>query len=248
MYLSSKKHILTNTLIAATVIQFISVIIQYVIETSAQGSSGQNGLPDASVWSMQHTVTSLSTFVILIIFFIAIKKVKSYIGKVDKEDRAMMGRLQEDNFGEDLSALPADMIHKLLFVWGVILAGTGLIETLVLIMYRKMIVDLNAIDSTGESMKRVYSSLDGFENLTVVFTLLIGVIITAVILENRQFTILSVVIALLLLIAFCIFNVRRSDILGFAPDSAWISIVFNIVSTAGMIIFALYLRKKYRGV
>ncbi len=229
-------------------IQFISVIIQSVIETSAQGAGGQTGLPDASVWSLQHTVTSLSTFMILIIFFIAIKKVKGYIGKVDKEDRAMMGRLQEDNFGEDLSALPADMIQKLLFVWGVILAGTGLIETLVLIMYRKLIVDLNTIDSTGESMKRVYYSLDGFENLTVVFTLLIGVIITAVILENRQFTILSVVIALLLLTAFCVFNVRKADILGFSPDTAWTSIVFNIISTVGMIIFAFYLRKKYRGV
>lgn len=245
MYLSNKKHILSNTLIAATVIQFISVIIQLAVQ-SVMG--GQGGMPDAAVWSIQHTVTALSAIIIIIIFSMAVKKVKGYIGKIDKEDRAMMGRLQEDSFGEGLSALPADMIEKLLFVWGVILTGIGLIETLVLVMYRKLIVDLGAIDSTGMSMARVYGSLDGFKNLSMVFTLLIGIIITAVMLENRSFTVLSIVIAVLFLAAFSIFDVKKADLFGLTLDAAWSSAVFNVISTVGMIIFSLYLRIRYRGV
>ncbi|MBO4373834.1 MAG: hypothetical protein J5829_01895 [Lachnospiraceae bacterium] len=248
MYLSSKKHILSNTLILATVIQFVSVILQFVIASILQDGSGINGMPSDSVWSLQHTVTAFSTILILVVFVFAIKKVKGYIGVVDKEDRAMMGRLQEDSFGEDLSALPGEMIQKLLFVWEVILVGVGFMQTLVLVMYRKLIVDLTAIDESGMSMTKVYGSIDGFKNLTMVFTLLLGIVITSVVLENRQFTVLSIVIAVLFLVAFCIFDVKKADLFGVRPGTDWNSVVFYLISTVGMIIFSLYLRIRYRGV
>ena len=240
MYLSGKKHILTNSLILATVVQFVSVIIQLVLQYRIQGGSVQAGMPDAAVWSVQHLVTAFSIIFTLIIFAVAIKRVKGYIGMVDAEDRAMMGRLQEDSFGNELSALPADMIHKLLFLWGVILVGVGIIQTMVTVMYRKLIVDLNALDGTGMSMSRVYGSIDGFKNLVMVFTLLLGIIITAVILENKKFTVLSIVIAILFLIAVCVFDIKRSDIMGIRPGVAWSSIGFYLINTVGMIIFAIY--------
>ncbi len=239
MYLSTKKHILSNSLILATVIQFVSVIIQLVIQYTILGENAMTGMPDSAVWAAQHYVTAFSSIFMIIIFSVAIKKVKGYIGMVDKEDRAMMGRLQEDSFGEDLSAISADMIQKLLFVWEVILVGVEFIQTIVTVLYRKLIVDLNVIDDSGLSMTRVYGSIDGFKNLVMVFTLLLGIIVTALILENKKFTVLSVIIAVLFLVAVCIFDIKRTDLFGIRPGVAWSSIGFYLINTVGMIIFAI---------
>ena len=97
-------------------------------------------------------------------------------------------------------------------------------------------------------MTRVYGSIDGFKNLVMVFTLLLGIVITALILENRKFTILSIVIAILFLVAFCIFDIKSTDILGIRPAVSWSSMGFDLINTVGMIIFAVYLRIRYRGV
>ena len=160
----------------------------------------------------------------------------------------MMGRLQEDSLGNDLSALPAEMIYKLLFVWSVILVGIEIIQTIVLVMYRKFIVQLNTLDDPAKAFEVVYNNMDGFKNLTMVFALLLGVVITAIVLENRKFTILSIVIAILLLTAFCIFNVKRIALFGAQVGFGWTTVVFQAISTVGMILFAIYLRVKYRGV
>ncbi|MBR5338177.1 MAG: hypothetical protein IK152_09355 [Lachnospiraceae bacterium] len=248
MYLSSKKHILSNTLIFATAIQFLSIIIQLVLQSVMLNGKNQVDMLDDSVWAMQHFVTSFSIVFIVLVFFIAIKRIRSYIGVVDEEDRAMMGRLQEDSLGKELSALPAEMIYKLLFLWGVILVGVGIIQTMVLVMYRKFIVEINTLDDIPKVFKVVYNNIDGFKNLTIVFALLLGIVITAVVLENRKFTIMSIIIAILYLIAFCAFNLKKVDLFGAQVGIGWTTVVFYAISTVGMILFAVYLRIKYRGV
>ncbi|MBO4395328.1 MAG: hypothetical protein J5819_03165 [Eubacterium sp.] len=249
MYLSSKKHLLSTTLIITTLIQLVSTASQHVLRRIMGGGSenAATGI-DISVWIMQHTLIACAYVLSLIVIMLAIMRVKHYIGVVDKDDRAMMGRLQEDKFGENLSALPAEMIQRLLGLWAVILTGIGILQTIFLVMYHNFIVDVSAIDNYENELTTIYSHMDGFKNLIMIFALLLGVVITAVMLGNKTFTIISAVVAVALLLAFCILNINKVALFGVQVGISWTSIAFQLISTVGMILFAIYLRVKYKGV
>ena len=248
MYLSNKKHLLSQTLIAASLIQLLSTATQHVLRNIMRGGSGGYETPDSSVWAMQHMVIACSIILTVVIFFIALKKVRGYINVVDKEDRHEMGRLQEDKLGESLSTLPAEMIRRLLGLWAVILISIEVLQTLVLIMYRKFISDAGALSNSDDSLTLLYSHMEGLKNLMMIFALLLGVIITAVMLVDRMFTTVSVIIAVVLLSVFCILNIKNVELFGTQVGIGWTSIALQVINTVGIVIFAIYLRVKYKGV
>ncbi len=253
MYLSSKKHILSQALINATVIQIMAVVAQFVIRICMHGKSKKPDILNIRIWTAEYIVTCLSIALTLLVFVLAIKKVKKYIDVIDEEDRKMMGRLQEDKLGESLSALSADVMLKLLKVWAVILVGLELIHAVVSVMYRRFIVDLYALNTPKGTLKRadlinIYNHTHGFKYLTMAGALVIGVIITAVILENRMLEILSVAAALLFLTAFCAVDSSKISVFGMNLRIVWTSVIFHIIQTVGMVSFAIYLRVKYKGV
>ena len=248
MYLSSKKHLLSQTLIAAALIHLLSTATQHLLRNIMGGNDSQTGMPDSSVWAMQHIVIACSLILTVIVFFIALRKVGKYISVVDAEDRKMMGRLQEDKLGEGLSTLPAEMIRRLLGLWAAILVGIELLQTVVLIIYRKFISDVSVLSGSSDDVTRLYSHFEGMKNLMMLFAILLGVVITAVMLVNRSLTTVSVIIALVFLAAYCILNVKNVTLFGVQVGISWTSIAVQIVNSVGLCALAIYLRVKYKGV
>lgn len=248
MYLSNKKHILSQTLILASLIHLISTAAQHLLRNMMGGNDTNTGMPDGSVWAVQHMIIALTTLLTLGLFFIAIRRVKKLIDVVDAEDRAMMGRLQEDSLGEGLSALPAEMIRRLLGLWAVILTGIEVLQIVVLIIYKKFISDSTILSGSNEDLTKLYSHFEGMKNLMMLFALLLGAVITAVMLGNKMLTILTVIIAIVFLAAYCILNIKNITLFGLQVGISWTSVTFQIVNTVGLVAFAIYLRVKYKGV
>ncbi|MBR6229354.1 MAG: hypothetical protein IKQ97_06415, partial [Eubacterium sp.] len=123
MYLSKKYHPLTQTLFVTTGIQLLANIVQMILRWYLRRKTGLPDMLDDRVWVMTMIVDGVALLGMLVVIWFAMKKLRSVMRSVDAEDQVMMRRLQEDTFGKDLSALPADLIFKVLGTWASILVG-----------------------------------------------------------------------------------------------------------------------------
>ena len=252
MYFTKKYHPVSKTLIATTVIQILASVIQTVLRWLIREKTGVPDMLDDKVWWMTIAVDGVALVLTATVLVIALRKVKEIMSFVDEEDQVMMGRLQEDTFGKDLSALPADLIFKVLAVWGSILVGVGIIQEVVTILYRRFALNLYGMYFSGNFTKKkmlnsIYNSTHGFKYLALLVAVLLGMVITAILLEDRRLLIFVVVAAGVFLLAFSLFDMTKINVFGKSIGVVWTSVIFHALQTVGMVSFAIYLRVKYKG-
>lgn len=136
----------------------------------------------------------------------------------------------------------APEIKKLIFVWGVILLPIQLIYELSSLMYTNMMnyiqVFLGINDSEIASMQYswLYNSTHGFKYLGMLIAILLGVVVTGLILEDRKMLIISAVIAFLFMFAFLFVNMYtlKIDRINIAFGINWTSVIFHSLQTIGL--------------
>ena len=213
-------------------------------------------LPDMAdnyIWITQLIFSFVRLLAMLAVFLIARKKLSKYMGVVEEDDFAEMGRLQEEVFGNKISSLSADAISRLLQIWAVILIGTQFVYDITSLQYRRFVNELTLLLANGEmltgtSFVSLYNSTHGFKYLGMLIAILLGVMMTGIFLNDRILKIVTVSITGVFLLSFSVFQMYTFNVFGHSIGVVWTSVIFHITETVGIIVLSIYLRQKYRGV
>ncbi|MBQ4307680.1 MAG: hypothetical protein II759_03805 [Lachnospiraceae bacterium] len=254
MYLSPKKHILSGALIACALIRlggsFIAAAIRLVLR------KGGSALPDMLIEQSEAARSAISAVQVLLsaaVFFLALRRIKHMIDLIPEEDRADLGRLQEEAFGRKVSALSAETIAKLLEIWMAILVGAQILYDISVLIYRNIVVQFLAVTASvgsgaAGSMTAIYNSTHGFKYLSMVIAIMLGIMVTGIFLSDRALELSAAVISAAFIAAFALLRMASVNILNTQIGIVWTSVIFHFVETAGLLLLALYLRERYNGV
>lgn len=140
--------------------------------------------------------------------------------------------------------------RKLLVLWGVILIPIQLINDVCVMLYTRMLELLQAvllnsgIDSGGQIFAMIYDSTHGFKYICIFSAILLGIVMTAEILEKRKMIIVGVIFALMFMIAFTIFRMQTvtiDSLVTFEIGINWTSMIFHMLTTVGLFLIGLYI-------
>lgn len=253
MYFGNRKHILSKALLWAALINILTFALSSLTRLVLRNSSSI--LPDMSddyIWLSQLVFSFLRLIAMVAVFALAWKKLEKYMGVVAEDDKAEMGRLQEEVFGGKISSLSADAISRLLQIWAVILVGTQFVYDITSLQYRKFVNELTLLLAggdtlTGSSFISLYNSTHGFKYLGMLIAILLGVMMTGIFLNDRFLKIVTASVTGAFLLSFAVFQMETFEIFGRSIGVVWTSVIFHVTETVGIIAFSIYLRKKYRG-
>ena len=253
MYLGSKKRILSTALILCVVISIISDLLSASVRYFIKNTDPS--LPDMidpTLWKMESIIAVFEIVLIAVVFAFYHKRLERYISLIPAEDRKQLGILQEESFGKNISALTAEDISKLMKIWAVILVGAQTAYYISSSLYRSFIIQLSELvdisNAPYDYFVSIYNNTHGFKYLGMVIAILLGISITGIFLENNLLKVVSVVYAIVFLIAFMTLNMQSMSILGHTVGIVWTSVLYHVIDQVGIIVLALYLRHKYPGV
>ena len=254
MYYTRKRHLLSNAVFLVTGINLFGDIFMAVFRLFFRKKS--DGLPDmlnSTIWMAELISSVVILLLIVLVFVAAFRKIKRDMNKIREADRRDMGRLQEDMLGKKLSTLSADVINKLIQLWAVVFVGMQIISNITSIIYRRfanMLFDLyqsGQLDSKKQLVS-IYNKTHGFKYLGMLCAILLGVMITAIFLEDRLLRRIDIAATVVFIVCFCCMDMTKMSIFGFKIGIVWTSVVFHLIETIGMVVFAIYLRRRYKGV
>ena len=136
----------------------------------------------------------------------------------------------------------APEIKKLIVLWGVILLPVQLIYELSSLMYSNMMNYVQVFMGTSESYSAsmqyswLYNSTHGFKYLGMLIAVLLGIVVTGLVLEDKRMLIISAVIAFLFMIAFLFVNMYTLKIerINISFGINWTSVIFHSLQTIGL--------------
>ncbi|MBE5861033.1 MAG: hypothetical protein E7301_13065 [Butyrivibrio sp.] len=175
---------------------------------------------------------------------------KHYMGLIPEEDKQEMADLQRNYLGNSLSTLNADSVGILLQLWAMIFIGAELVYDFSSIMYRKFISALIGVlspDAGDSTFVMLYNMTHGFKYLEILTAILLGVIITGIFLNDNFLKVIATLIAVLFLFSFGLLEMKTFSFLGREIGIVWSSLVYHFTETLGLVLFSLYLQKKYKG-
>ena len=253
MYFGSHKHLLSRTLLWAAALNIAAMGLSGLVRLIMRNSV--SFFPDSTedyIWISQLVFSFLRLLAMLIVFLMAWRKLSKYMGVVEEDDIAEMGRLQEEVFGKKLSSLSAEAISRLLQIWAVILIGTQFVYDITSLQYRRFVNELTLLLANGEmltgtSFVSLYNSTHGFKYLGMLIAILLGVMMTGIFLNDRLLKVVTASITGAFLLSFSVFQMYTFNVFGRMIGVVWTSVIFHITETLGIILLSLYLRKKYRG-
>ncbi len=238
----------------AALINIVAASVSGLIRTVINHSTSIT--PDMSgelSWTVQISVSVLQLVLLCVVFYFAFRRLGRYMSVVSDDDRAEMGKLQEEVFGEKLPALSSDAIKRLLQIWAVILIGVEFVYDVTSSLYREFVLQLfnmelltGGIFAGGFTI--LYNSTHGFKYLGMLIAILLGIMMTGIFLDDRPLKTVAFVLAVLFLIAFSVFQMNTIDIFGRSVGVVWTSVIFHATETFGLLTVAIYMRTHYQGV
>ena len=253
MYMSKNVHVLSRTLFAATGIHILGTLARGIVRMCIRDDSGLPDMANDTIWNLQLIIETVMLLLTIVVFWYARRRMHYYMDLVDDADKKEMGRLQEDQLGENLSALPARTILNLTEVWAVIFIGMRMVQEVASILYRRFAGDLFALFTKGIVNKKrrlvsIYNTTHGFKYIAMMCAILLGVMVTAIILHDKWMKIASVIVAIIFLGSFAFLYMQKMQMFGQSIGIVWTSVIFHVIETVGLVAVAIYLRWKYRGV
>lgn len=239
----------------AAAINIIGLALQVLFRLLIR-ESGYAMTPDmmsGTLWDAQVALSRLMLICLGLLFRQAFLKQRHDLSLVDKDDQLSMAMLQREVFGEDVSALSGEVIAKLLQIWAVILVGARLVYELCAGFYRQFISALTLLsilsaDVIGDGFIAIYNGSHGFKYLGMFVALLLGVMMTGIFLDDMPLKIASFILACLFLLFFGVMQMNTVNIFGQSIGIVWTSVIFHLTDTLGIVILAIYMRYKYKGV
>ncbi len=251
MYFSKKTHFLSYAIMASALIRLAGAMMEGIIRMTLSRVAGL--LPDmldTVMWRVQ-TVSSIAQMALIaVVFFLTWKKLSRFKKLIDEDDHEELGRLQQEVLGEHLSSLTANEIGQLLQIWAIILIGAEFIYYITSVIYRRFILELVLFALSGAeytSFVSLYNLTHGFKYLEMMTAILLGVVMTAIFLEDRYLRIAAVVIAVVFLLAFGVSQMHTASFSGKEVGIVWTSVIFHLTETVGLFVLSVYLAKHYRG-
>lgn len=251
MYFSKKTHLLSYAIMLSALIRLSGAVAESAVRFLIRKRSGL--LPDmldTVLWRVQEAGSVLQIILIVLVFFYTWKKLSRLMGLIDEDDHAELGRLQEEVLGEHLSTLSVRDIIKLIQIWAVVLVGGECVYCFTSLIYRRFTYELMLVSMSGAeytSFVSIYNMTHGFKYLEMMTALLFGVIVTAVFLDDRFLRIVSLMLAVLFLLAFGVFQMFTLSFSGREIGIVWTSVIFHFTETVGLFVFSVYLSRHYRG-
>lgn len=253
MYISMKKHILSNSIMFVALLRIFSAASEGLIRFFIKKSSTTNpDMVDSYLWNTQIAFSVLQILITITIFFLAWKKLNHYMTLIPESDQKEMGDLQKEFLGNNIASLSVSSISRLLQLWAVIFVGAELIYDFSSVMYRQFIsILMEALSSgtglTDGSFVMLYNMTHGFKYLEILSAILLGVVMTGIFLNDKFLKLLSVAIIALFLLAFGVFNMQTVSLMGREIGIVWTSIIYHATETLGLALFSFYLSKRYKG-
>ncbi len=253
MYFGVKKRILSNALMISALISFgsgiLSTLVRFAVRKSGSFSAD---MLNSFLWKLQLAFSVIQVGFTTAVFIYYWRRVRHYMAVIPAEERRVMGMLQEEYLGSDISALDAEDVSKLLEIWGVILIGAQVVYQISSTLYRRFIEQISVLMRTGfdgyNLYMSIYNSTHGFKYLGMMIAIILGITITGIFLSDRYLKACGVVLSCLFLFVFAVINSNTFSFFGMSIGVVWTSVLFHIVDMAGIILLALYLRKRYPGV
>ena len=254
MYINVKKHILSNAILMVAVTKIIAALCEGAMRFFFQRASTTSpDMLDIMLWHAQLGISFVQIAITAVIFYTTWRKLSHYMSLVPVDDQQGMADLQKEYLGKNrLASLSVSSVNRLLQLWAVIFIGAELIYLFTSIMYRRFIGMLMDALSEGTGMSdgtfvMLYNMTHGFKYLEILAAILLGVVMTGIFLSDRYLKLASLVILVLFLGSFALFQMQTVNLMGREIGLVWTSIIYHTTETVGLICLSLYLSKRYRG-
>lgn len=253
MYISMKKHILSNAIMMIAIIRILAAFLEGLVRFfMRKNSSLSPDMTDAYLWNAQMAISFIQILITIAVFFLSWKKLNHYMNLIPENDQKEMGDLQKEFLGGNIASLSVSSISRLLQLWAVIFVGAELIYDFTSIMYRRFISILMDALSSGSALSdgtfvMLYNMTHGFKYLEILSAILLGVVITGIFLNDRFLKLFCLIILLVFLLAFGVLRMQTVYLLGREIGIVWTSIIYHATETLGLIVFSYYLAKRYKG-
>ncbi len=254
MYINVKKHILSNAILTVAVTKIVAALCEGTMRIILQKASVQSpDMLDIKLWHAQLAISLIQICVTAIVFYITWRKLNHYMNLVPEDDQQGMTDLQKEYLGKNrIASLSVSSVNRLLQLWAVIFIGAELIYLFTSIMYRRFIGMLMDALSEGSGMSdgtfvMLYNMTHGFKYLEILAAILLGVVMTGIFLSDRYLKLASLIILVLFLGSFALFQMQTVYLMGREVGIVWTSIIYHTTETVGLICLSLYLSRRYRG-
>jgi hypothetical protein len=253
MYLNKKRHYLSKSILLVALIKIVVTIVFAGFRILLRKySTAAPDMLENRYWFVQQLSSGIKIISTGIIFYMAWIRLQHDIAVIPAEDREDIRSLQLEYFHGDLPALSAGSISKLLQLWTVIFVGSELIYAFTSLMYRRFIATLMNALALGDGSSSgvfilLYNMTHGFKYLQLLTGLLLGVVATGIFLKDDLLKYMSLAIVVLFLLAFGLFEMQTVLFMGKAIGIVWTSVICHLTETAGLIAFAIYLAREYKG-
>lgn len=254
MYINADKHILSMAILKTAALKIAASLVSAVLRLLFKRFVAFTpDMFDTFQWNIDLILSILQILLTALIFYSARKKLDSFVGIIPEEDREALGSLQNEYLGDKKSTLSVSSVSRLLDLWAVIFIAAELILIFTGIMYRKFITGLMALTLSsgtvlaGGTFLSLYNMSHGFKYMEILTSILFGVVMTGIFLNDRFLKLSSFVILILFLLSFGVFEMRTISLMGRDVGIVWSSVIFHLTETLGLIGFSFYLSKKYKG-
>lgn len=251
MYFNKRTHLLSYSIMISSLVRLGGALAEGVIRRILKSDvSLAPDMLDVALWRVQVAMSVVEIVCIALIFLYFSKKLLSFKDKIDADDQEELGRLQKEYLGEHLSSLSSHEIGHLLQMWAVILIGAEFIYCVTSAIYRKFIINLMLLAVSGgqyTSFVSVYNMTHGFKYLEMITAIVFGITMTGILLEDRRLKISALIITVIFLLSFGVFQMQTISFSGKDVGIVWVSVIFHLTETIGLFALSVYLSKHYRG-
>ncbi len=254
MYISPKKHLLSDTLLLAALIRICGTALNAGIRLAMRSAGSLSpDMLNARISNAQFAVSALQLILVFAVMLRSYFRIRHMISVIPREDRSEIRQLQKEQFGDDISSLSAEKVSRLLEIWMTILVGAQSLYDVSAILYRDAVRDMADILSEAGGAGRsetfeLYNVTHGFKYLSMFIAIMLGIMITGIFLRDRFLKISAVLISALFILCFAFVQMTTLSFLNARIGVVWTSVIFHVLETFGLLITAFYLRVRYNGV
>ena len=143
-------------------------------------------------------------------------------------------------------------VRKLMVLWGVILIPMQLINDTCAALYTRMLETIasvfiqEGVDKDGRIFALIYDMSHGFKYICIFLAILLGLVMTAEILERRKLMIVPGVAGVLFMLAFTLLRMESTAIGSIQIGVNWTSLIFHGLNTVGLFGIGMYIERLYR--
>ncbi len=252
MYLNSKTHYLSHCLLITAMLNIaymgLTAVFRFLFGDNTSVPDNINPL----IYHSQLIMELITIALIFIIFYRAMKDLKSKIALIESDDYDNIASLQKEFMSDKLSTLRGESILQLLEIWGTILVVVQIMSIVANYQYKKLetiLYDLIIIFLNGSPTyyNEVYNSSHGFKYICMFTALMLGISITGIFLNDKYIKLAFYVLVVFFLVSFVALEMITFYTSLKIISIVWTSVITHGLETIGLIILAIYLKNHYRG-